>query len=43
MNEKEALAHVKVEVIEASDVKAADLNGQSLFASTLVSNFPQHV
>nr|XP_017186996.2 C2 domain-containing protein At1g53590-like isoform X2 [Malus domestica] len=29
VNEKEALAHVKVEVIEASDVKAADLNGFS--------------
>lgn len=27
MNEKEPLAHVKVEVIEASDIKAADLNG----------------
>ncbi|PRQ52807.1 putative C2 domain-containing protein [Rosa chinensis] len=29
VNEKESLGHVKVEVIEASDIKAADLNGLS--------------
>lgn len=38
MNEKEPLAHAKVEVIEASDMKASDLNGLffSLFAGTLM-------
>ncbi|XP_024159951.1 C2 domain-containing protein At1g53590 isoform X1 [Rosa chinensis] len=29
VNEKESLGHVRVEVIEASDIKAADLNGLS--------------